>query len=250
MNETLNGQVPSRVLCTRERTGRLEYLLARAGALPVHLPLICVLDLDDDTELRSALEHLGDYGWLVVTSQHGSDRVGPAAAAHPDLQLAAVGRTTAARLSTLAGRPIDFIPTRQNAAELVAEFPAPGPQRRVLVAQADRADDALAIGLAERGFDVDRIVAYRTALRTPTDDERRVVSDAAAVAFASGSAAQAWAAIFGTSTPAIVAAIGPTTAEVATRSGLEVTHVAADHSIDGLANTVIAALAETGDRSP
>lgn len=241
------------VICTRERPGRLEDLLAAAGLAPIHVPLISVTALADGRQLAAALDRLADYDWLVVTSRHGADRVAAAAAAHRRVALAAVGRATAAGLEKLAGRPVDIVPNHQSAAGLVAEFPPPGQRRRVLLAQGDRADDTVSSGLTERGYTVDSVDAYRTVLRTPTPEEHRVIASATAVAFASGSAAEAWAATFGPTTPPNVVAIGPTTAAVATRSGLEVTHIAADHSIDGLAAAVLDAVensADRGDRSP
>jgi uroporphyrinogen-III synthase len=89
---------------------------------------------------------------------------------------------------------------------------------------------------------VEVVTAYATRLREPSGAERRAVAAADAVTFASGSAARAWADAFGVATPPIVAVIGPSTAGVATGAGLQVTHVASDHSIAGLAAAVAAAL--------
>ena len=63
-----------------------------------------------------------------------------------------------------------------------------------------------------------------------------------AVAFASGSAAQAWHEAIGTETPAVVVAIGPTTEGAARAYGLTVTHVAEEHSVEGLVQAVIDAV--------
>ena len=63
-----------------------------------------------------------------------------------------------------------------------------------------------------------------------------------AVAFASGSAAQAWHDSIGTETPPIVVAIGPTTEGAARACGIGVTHVAQEHSVKGVVDALIAAL--------
>jgi uroporphyrinogen-III synthase len=59
-----------------------------------------------------------------------------------------------------------------------------------------------------------------------------------AVLFASGSAVRAWVAAFGTSTPPLVVAIGPQTASAAQLVGLKVDLIAADHSLQGLVNSL------------
>lgn len=230
------------VATTRDRVGRLDTLLARFGADVMHIPLISIESPEDGGE---ALDHsivgLSRTEWLVVTSQHGARAVGAAAAVHPALRLAAVGSRTAAVLASLAGRPVEVVPDRQTATDLVAAMPAG--RGRVVVAQADRAESTLADGLTRLGYEVDVVTAYRTIFRTPTVVERRAALGADAVTFASGSAAAAWSHAIGVDTPAVTVAIGPSTADTARRHGLKVTHVAADHDVDGLAAAVVAALA-------
>jgi uroporphyrinogen-III synthase len=216
-------------------------LLARAGADVVHVPLIGIEVADDaGRALAGALARLDAFEWLIVTSHHGAERVAAAAAAHPSVRLAAVGTRTAAVLAELAGRPVDVVPVRQTAADLVSALTGRG--GRALVAQADRAATALTDGLTDVGFVVEAVVAYRTISRTPTERERIALLGSDAVGFASGSAVEAWVGTIGHEAPGVVAAIGPTTAAVADRCGLKVTHVAADHSIDGLVDVITMAL--------
>lgn len=231
------------VVTTRDTRGRLDSLLARLGADVIHVPLISIEPpVDGGAALASALADLDGFDWLVVTSHHGAAAVGGAAADAPDVRLAAVGRRTGAALSRLAGRDVEVVPDRQTAADLVSAMPAGG--GRVLVAQADRADETLVDGLRAQGYDVDAVTAYRTVLRSPAAPERSAALTADAVAFASGSAAEAWVSAIGLATPPVVAAIGPSTAAVARRHGLEITHVSADHDLDGLATTIMTALAD------
>ena len=223
-----------RVATTRDRPGRLDVRLAELGAEVVHVPLIEVVDAPGD-ELSDALARLDDVDWVIVTSQHGAARVADAVAAHPRLRLAAVGTRTADVLVAASGRPVDVVPERQTAADLVDAMPDPTPGAdRVLVAHADRAERTLVDGLRDRGFDVRAVVAYLTRLRAPTPDERAALASVDAVALASGSAARAWAAALGTWTPPQVVVIGPSTARVARELGLQVTAEAADHSVEGL----------------
>lgn len=239
MTDLLRGR---RVATTRDEPGRLDALLAELGAEVVHVPLIEIVDAPDPG-LQPALADLDAFDWIVVTSRHGADRVAPALAGHPTIRTAAVGSRTAAVLHEATGRPVTVVPARQTAADLVDAMPEPD-LSRVLVAQADRADDTLSVGLTARGYDVTTVTAYVTRLRTPTDEERRLLDTVDVVAFASGSAAQAWADAIGTWTPPHVVAIGPTTASVATAAGLQVTAIAADHSVEGLAAAVTEALTD------
>jgi uroporphyrinogen-III synthase len=213
-------------------------MLAAAGADVVHVPLIAIESVDG---LAADLRRLDEFDWLVVTSQHGAERVGAAAASCPGVRLAAVGSSTSAALEARAGRVVDVVPDRQTGAELV-EALAGERRGRVMVAQADRADDTVVDGLRAAGFDVEAVTAYRTVLREPTWRERTAALGADAVGFASGSAAAAWVSTIGTTAPPVVAAIGPTTAAAAARLGLQITHTAADHDVDGLVAAISTAL--------
>ncbi len=232
------------MVTTRDESGRLESLLAEAGADVVHVPLIVIGEpFDGGRSLEVELARLQTYQWLAVTSRHGAECVGRAAAAQPSVRLAAVGTRTADQLSELAGRRPVVVPVNQTAADLVEAMPdATENCRRLLLVQADRADDTLATGLRAKGYEVTAVVGYSTRPRLPSPSERRVALDADAVAFASGSAAQTWVEAFGTVTPAIVVAIGPTTRDVANAAGLVVTHTAVDHSVEGLAAEITSAL--------
>jgi uroporphyrinogen III methyltransferase / synthase len=59
-----------RVIITRSRdqSGELWQLLARAGADPVELPVIELAPADDYTALDGSLRSLGDYAWVIFTS--------------------------------------------------------------------------------------------------------------------------------------------------------------------------------------
>jgi uroporphyrinogen-III synthase len=242
MNDPARPLAGRRVATTRDRPGRLDELLARLGAEIVHVPLIEIVDAAG-VELADALARLDEVDWVIVTSQHGASRVADAVAAHPRLQTAAVGTRTADVLEAATGRHVTVLPERQSAADLVDTMPAPEPgSHRVLVAHADRADPTLVDGLRARGYDVRAVTAYVTRLRTPSAAERAELASVDAVAFASGSAARAWADAIGTWSPPHVVVIGPSTAGVARELGLQVTAEAADHSVEGLAAAVSDAL--------
>lgn len=233
------------IVTTRDAVGPLDDALVALGAEVVHLPLIEITPPSDggaalDRALGGTAQQLPD--WVVVTSRHGAAAVG----ARPPVPVrtAAVGRATAGVLERAWGRAVDLVPEVQHAVALVEAFAALGEAPlSILVAQADRAEPTLVEGLRELGHRVEVVTAYRTITRTPDDELARRVLGADAVTFASGSAALAWATAFGTRTPAVVCAIGPSTARVAREHGLQVTVTADEHSVDGLVRAVVAALA-------
>ncbi len=240
MNELLAGCT---VVVTREHRGELGRLLVAAGATVEHVPLIEIVEVDSEHRERLEAAIGEEPDWLVVTSAAGADRVG-AVARHTSIGLAAVGTATAARLADVAERPVDVLPARQIASSLVDALVAhvDSPQR-VVLAQGDLAGGELADGLRAAGHRVDVHVAYRTLVRAPSRDDRRRVERADAVLFASGSSARGWADALGDEAldalPPIVVAIGPTTRAAAEKSGLKVTHEAAEHSLAGIVEELV-----------
>lgn len=234
-----------RVVVTRSsvQATALASLLTAAGAIPVIVPLIEIVPVATEVAALTAIDP-AQFDWLVVTSPNGAHSyvgVHGRAPAQPH-RIAAVGTATAAALIA-AGLVVDLVPHEQSAAGVVAEF-APG-DGRVLLVQAVAADAALEEGLTAKGWRLTMVTPYRSTPRRPTPGQQLEALAADAVMFASGSAVQSWVDAFGSTTPPIVVAIGPQTAQVATRSGLKVALVAADHSLSGMVDVLERHLAET-----
>lgn len=224
-----------RVVVTRaaDQADDLAALLAAAGAVPVIMPLITIVTDQPECARLAALDP-ATFEWLVVTSPNGARHYLDAHRSAPT-QVAAVGTATAATLAA-GGLHATLVPAEQRATGLLAEFPA-GPGR-VLLVQAATAEATLSAGLAEIGWQVTVVAPYRSVPARPTAGEHLAALAADAVLFTSGSAAAAWVAVFGSTTPPVVVAIGPRTAVAATNAGLKVDVVATDHSLPG----VVAAL--------
>jgi uroporphyrinogen-III synthase len=207
----------------------------------VVVPLTEIVDEPDGMAALGAVD-LGVFEWVVVTSANAARRlvdVHGAAPADGRPRLAAVGTQTAA---VLAG--CDLVPTEQHAEGLLADLPAPATaDAALLVVQAVEAAPTLVAGLVERGWRVTAITPYRSVPSRPRPGDQLAALAADVVLFASGSAARAWVAVFGTSTPPVVVAIGPQTAAAATAAGLTVTVVATEHSVPGLVAAAERALA-------
>lgn len=221
-----------RVVVTRaaDRADELANLLAAAGAVPVVVPLVEVVTVPAQGALLAATSP-AEFDWLVVTSPNGAQQYATAHGTAAPPAVAAVGTSTAAALAASGIAPT-LVPADQRAAGLLAEFPVG--TGRVLVVQSFDAEPTLVTGLIEKGWQVTAIAPHRSVPAHPSAGQHLAALAADAVMFASGSAARAWVAVFGDSTPPIVVAIGPQTAEAAEQAGLKVALVAADHSLWGL----------------
>jgi uroporphyrinogen III methyltransferase/synthase len=224
------------VVLTRplQQSIQLERELIALGAHVVQMPLIAIARPHDKGEaLQASLAHLQQYDWVVVTSANGAAQVaGALSQTNIRPKLAAVGKVSADAL----GVEVDFVPTIARGDELVAQFPRGS--GRVLLAQAQDAGGAVAVGLRARGYVVDAVAAYATEAVVPSSDDMELAQRADAVVFYSGSAVRSWCAAFGATSPKAVVAIGKPTEAVAHASALRNVVVASEPTTDA----VVAAL--------
>jgi uroporphyrinogen-III synthase len=218
----------------------------------LELPLTDQADpVDGGAALRAAAAGIDGYAWVVLTSVNAVERLvaaldDPAALART--RVAVVGPASADAVRR-AGVAPDLVSPRQNAAGLVEAFApaAPGANRRVLFPAADLAPPTVVEGLAAKGWQVERVEAYRTvALPSPDQGRSAQVANADAVVFLAASSVRAFAAGASGSgaapppTPALVVCIGASTAAAARAAGLPGVQEAAAPTADGL----VAALVE------
>ena len=237
-----------RVVITRPRAQASEILerLARQGAVGVPLPLIRIEPVHGD------MRGLPSSDWILFTSVNGVEhffsRVGETALS---ARIGAVGPATAEALRSRGLAPA-FQPEEQTGAALARGIAALEgssiSSRRILIPCAAEAGESTAEILREAGASVEEMPVYRTVPEEPAAEElARISKGVDAVVFMSGSAARAFRALV-ESTPslapafekAVVACIGPTTAESARAAGLRVDIVPGEHSSEGL----VAALAD------
>lgn len=233
------------VVVTRatEQAGTLATALADRGATVVELPVVAIDDpADGGDALAAALDDAvargADAGWLVVTSPNGARRVADRLAGRSwPGRMAAVGPKTAEPLLA-AGHVVDLVPGRAVAEGLLEDFPAPTTEgERVLLARAEVARDVLPDGLADAGFAVEVVVAYRNVEPTVDGDVLAVAAAADLVTFTSESTVRRFTALVGDRRPSAAACIGPISGAAARTAGYEV--VEADpHSVAGLVAVV------------
>jgi len=235
-----------RIVVTRPHAQAASFCqkLAEAGAIPIRFPTIRITPMPDTQRLDAALKRLRDFAWIIFTSVNGVaycwDRLAAVASTRlpASLRVAAIGPATAQALRDRQVVP-DFVP-----AEFVAEGIAQGlgdvAGQAILLPRAEAARKTLAEILADQGARIDEIPVYRTVPEAPSPDAFAALDAGVDVlTFTSSSTVRHFAALVADRAPhvvqeALVACIGPITAETARRLGYEVATVADEYTTDGL----------------
>ncbi|MEQ2456770.1 uroporphyrinogen-III C-methyltransferase [Flavonifractor hominis] len=162
----------------KERAGTLSDRLRSLGAQVWEYPCIATVPLDPCPALDGAMERLGEYTWLVLTSPAGVDALWRWLADHGKdarylgtVKLAAIGPGTDRELQK-HGLKADYVPQVYDAAHLGAGLPAGGP---VLILRAQEGSPALTAALAERNIGYDDVATYRTVYDNPRSGELRAL---------------------------------------------------------------------------
>jgi uroporphyrinogen III methyltransferase/synthase len=235
----------------RAQAGVLAGRLAQLGAEVVETPAIRIERRPVGGELAAAIDRIGDYAVVCVTSPNGAALLvealaerGRDARALAGATVAAIGPATAAELAA-RGIRADVVPDRSVAEALVealADIEVAG--RQVLVARAAEARDVLPDALRARGAELTVAALYETVAEPLDADELNAVARADYVTFTSSSTVRnflsAVAAANGFPSGARVVSIGPVTSETARELGVEVQVEARRHDIDGLVDALLA----------
>jgi uroporphyrinogen III methyltransferase/synthase len=252
-----------RVVVTRARAqaSGLATTLRGLGAEVVELPAIRIEPAIESDEVQRAVNQIGDYALIVLTSPNGvrllfeamraagldaralstpeKQQVGEAgsgAAAKTGTTVAAIGPGTARALAK-CGISADIVPERfvaESLVEALAEVEVSG--KRVLVARAADARDVIPEHLSGRGAEVDVVALYETVREQPAPEAIEAAQGADYVTFTSSSTVRNLTDALGERFPstARIVSIGPVTSEAARDAGLEVDVEAERHDVDGL----------------
>ena len=252
-----------RVLVTRTRAqaGKLSSALWEAGAEPIEFPAIEIVPRDLAPAVAAATRlAAGDYDWAVFTSANGVAAfwraVGDAgldARAFGGVRLAAIGPATVEALDA-HGLRADVVPDR-FVAEALADALAPevAAGDHVLLPRAAGSRDMLPSRLRAAGARVDDLPVYES--RRPARPDPAVVARIEAgeidvASFTASSTVRGCLDLLDGRAEllrdAVIACIGPITAQTAAAAGLRVDVVAREHTIPGL----VAALTEHAGRDP
>lgn len=247
-----------RIVVTRPQAQAAGFCqkLADAGAIPIPFPTIRITAMPDTRRLDAALQRLHEYDWVVFTSVNGVafcwDRLPATTSARwpASVQVAAIGPATAQALRDRGVVP-DLVPD-EFIAERIAEGLGDVAGQAVLLLRAEAARKTLAVRLVHRGAQVDEIPVYRTMLETPPPEAFAALDAGVDVlTFTSSSTVRHFAALVQDRAPrsvqqAMVACIGPITAETARSLGYDVATVADEYTTDGLLRALEKHFAEPG----
>jgi len=249
-----------RIVVTRARQQARELgdALAARGAEVILAPTIRIepLPASELDGLRTALESLARYRWVVFTSQNTVrvvfDRMtawGMGADALAHAGVAAIGPATAAALTERGVTPA-VVPRRFVAEAVVDALATAGGGglrgARVLLPRAHDARDALPEGLRAHGAAVDVLPVYRTV--TEEGDGRGLAAALLAgtidaVTFTSSSTVRHFVDLVGPDAATCgrfaAAVIGPVTAGTARELGLTVSVEAEQYTVPGLVEALV-----------
>jgi uroporphyrinogen III methyltransferase / synthase len=234
-----------RVVVTRARAqaSGLAKRLRGLGAEVVELPAIRIEPQLDNPEVEQAVERIGDYALIVLTSPNGvrllfeaMRAAGADARVLAGATVAAIGPGTARALAR-HGIEADVVPERFVAESLVEALDTVEvADKRVLVARAAEARDVIPEHLGDRGAEVDVVALYDTVREEPSTEAVEATQSADYVTFTSSSTVRNLVDALGDRFPksARIVSIGPVTSEAAREAGLKIDAEAEPHDIDGL----------------
>jgi uroporphyrinogen-III synthase len=225
----------------KEQAGELAGMLEDRGAKVLVAPAIRVTPVPA-RELDGAIDRLmrGGFEWAVFTSPAGvagafgrraarRQRVAPVPAS-----VAAIGEATAKALRDFGIEP-DLIPRSFTTESLARAMPRGSGS--VLLARADIAPEGLEEALRAKGWQTERIDAYRTTFSRalPAAVVRALREERVdAVTFTSASTVEGFVRLGGPVRGPKVVCIGPVTAAAARKANMKVAAVARPHTIEGL----------------
>jgi uroporphyrinogen III methyltransferase / synthase len=236
-----------------QQAGRLARILRERGAQVLEMPATRVARLDS-ASLRDAIGRLGDFQWIVFTSQNAvsifwEQLLGAARDSRSlaGCRIAAVGPGTAGALLE-RGITVDLLPER-----FVAEGLLDALRERddvagadVMYVAAEGARDVLPSGLQELGANVEVVQPYRSVRDGRGAEKLKAALERGEVDFvtvASASAVTAFVQLVGIDAAlrARVASIGPVTSDAAREAGLEVAAEAHESTLESLVQAIEAA---------
>jgi len=270
-------ELPLRVVVTRriEQAAVLGDQLRGVGLTPVIFPTIRLTALPTGV-LDATLAELSGFDWLIFTSVNAvefffrrahelGDVDGVRSANRP--AIAVVGSATAHALAQRGFQP-DFMPSVFTGVALAAELSGtlqdtpPGggrqdsdkqsglghlPEVRILLPRAQAGGRAIVDSLRARGAVVTDIALYATVTATPTSDALAELAQGfEAITFASPSSVRGFLEIVDRADrqlaslvdAAVIACIGPVTAQAARDQGLTVTLTPDEYTLDALVQSL------------
>jgi uroporphyrinogen-III synthase len=248
----------------RRQAGALSGELRQLGATVLEIPLIEIRKPRSFQPLDSALQNLGVYDWLILTSVNGVEAMGQRLAklglkktALQHLSIAAIGPATKRALEQ-RGVKVAVIPKEYIAESVVRSLRQRVKGKRVLLVRAKVARDVIPRELRRAGARVDVVEAYETVVpKSSRTHLRRALQNPQrrphGITFTSSSTVRNFVALLGASRASLdgvrLASIGPVTSSTLREFGLRVDIEAKEFTIPGLVKAIRQAMA-TRNPSP
>lgn len=238
----------------RHQASALSAGLRALGVEVIEIPFIEIRKPRSYKPLDSALKHLDEYDWLILTSTNGVDALWERATKlklskkqFKHLQIAAIGPATSKRIEK-HGLKVDVIPEEYVAESVVKSLRKQIKGKRVLLARARVARDVIPRELRKLGAQVDVVEAYETVIpKSSRSRLRAVLKDPKrrpnVITFTSSSTVKNFVALLNEPKPSTFAgvqfaSIGPITSGTLRELGLRVDIEAKDYTIPGLVKAV------------
>jgi len=229
---------------TREQASVLSEKLSELGARVIEFPTI-EIRRRDMSELSDAIRRIGDYHWIIFTSQNAVKIFFDALKANGKdarcltAKIAAIGPATTFELNKYFIMP-DLMPSEYVAEAILREIQSKDiAGQRILLPCASEARPVLKDGLAGFGATVDRIHIYDTIIpENIPEDILSELQNADVITFASSSTVKNFFSII-KNVNAKLACIGPVTADTVKALGYSPDIVASEYTIDGLVEAIV-----------
>ena len=235
-----------RIVVTRAADQAADFCrrLCDLGAVPICLPTIEVVSLPAP-ELDVAMGDIGRFDWLLFTSTNAVriffERFSLSQETPVLPSLAAVGPITAKALRE-RGYTVDEAPDEYTG-EALALCLGDLTDKRILLPRARKGRPEIVKALLAEGAQVDDIALYDTAAANPDLAVLAQLADGVdALTFTSPSTATNFFAMIEPAAvaSAVVACIGPTTAQAVEQLGITVDVVPRRYTVDGLLDALVA----------
>jgi uroporphyrinogen-III synthase len=261
----------------RHQASALSEELRKMGADVIEIPFIEIRKPRSFAPLDSALRNLKSYDWLILTSVNGVEamwerltrltttkktrrtknsksQVTTYATANSSLRVAAIGPATKKAIEE-RGMKVDLVPKEYVAESVVRSLKRRVKGKRVLLVRAKVARDVIPHDLRRAGAHVDVVEAYETVVPQPSRKRLRAAFENAkrrphVITFTSSSTVRNFVSLLGTTRTARrsvldgvrLASIGPVTSSTLREFTLPVDIEAAEFTIPGLVQAIVAAL--------
>ena len=126
----------------------------------IHTPLIEIVPVDDDTQLRRAIADIDSYDYVLFTSRYAAKYVGALSVMHT--RIVSIGRTTTKALHQIGVEEV-FEVEEDNSYGVISWFSSQS-RGRVLIPRSNLALPIIPEGLRQLGFEVDCITAYNNRM--------------------------------------------------------------------------------------